>query len=395
MKTPYESRHRSSSIRTRKRRALAVVVLSALALTGCASDDTGSAASEEGAFAEARAAAQERIEGATDPVVVDDLVLESIPAGGADLSGETVLVIPLATSVFSALNDSIAQALAPTGADVQVCDGKASPTDILSCMEQATSIRAAAVITLAVSPETVGAGYQQLYDAGIPVYAAWQEQGEAEENELLRFYSLVPTNERSLRLSSDYTIASSETAPTIHMVGVTDSDTIEQLNEDWHEYTVSQCADCTIVYETSTTAQAAQVKDAVASQLITDPDTDAILSFNLDTFGAPIVEGVANSSVSPRIGGQGAVSTGLLLLQEGRVDHVAGISYFFAGYAIVDGLLRLMNGLDATEYTVPIRLFTAENVADLDLSPEKAASYEWHGGDDSFIETFTQSWGVG
>jgi ribose transport system substrate-binding protein len=394
---------RSSGARPARRRwaltAMTASITATLVLAGCggtssSTSSSGSGSSSSGGgFAAAKAAAEKRVAGYTDPVKSVDLHLRPLPAGGADLKGKTVLVIPLATSIFSAMLSPIQEALGYTGAKVQVCDGQLNPSDIANCFKVAHTIGAAAVITIAVSPDQFGNAYADLQKSGIPVYAGWQDPLQLGDSTLRRFLSSVPLTTKTLDLLSDYVIATSDKAPSILVIGNTDSGPIAKLSEAWYEHLKATCTGCTITYKTSTSAQAAQLKDLVASQLISAPDTNVVLAYNLDTFGPAIVDGLANSTTKVRLGGQAGGTVALQLLKEHRADGVVGASFYFAGYAIADGLLRLLNHMDAPNVDFPARIFTQNNIDSIDLYPEKIATFDWY-GTPTFVNQYKASWGV-
>lgn len=370
--------------------ALGVVLALTLAGTAaCASEDATATPDVTESDAAASEAA-ERVAAASAPLELE-LGLPEVPDGAAALAGKKVLVVPVASFVASAALKGVEEALAAVGAEATICDGKANPTEMSTCLESAVTLDVDAVITIAVSPAVAPNGYQAVADAGIPVFGGWQ-QLPTEATELLRFHDAAPALAHSMELSSDYFVAS-DADRSVFILGNSDDATLEALSDDWVDYTRSLCPECTLETESVATAQADQTKNIVSSQLLRDPDTGAILGFNIDTVGPEILNGLTAGTSVPLIGGNGSGGISVGLVDEGRIDFVVLTSLYYAGWVSVDGLIRLVAGAPEVEYPFAVRIIDESNVKDIDVSAAEEASFEWF-GDAGFTEQFTASWGV-
>lgn len=381
-------------------RSLVLVTASALVLAGCSgtgndtgnSDDTGSTPST----GQDMAAAKARVEAAMQPIDNLELDLESLNAGVADLSGKKVLIVPVSAVLFGPWTNAISAILAETGAESAVCDGKALPTEVATCMENAATVHGAdIVITIAVSPSLVQNAYQALEDQGIPVLGAWQNPEDSEINELRRFMDSTPANEASGKLGFDYILANID-EPSLLDIGIKDNPAVSAVSDNMTKWFTDQCPECEISSQRITSAEAAQAASLVSSQLLTTPDLNAISAFNLDGQGTPILDGLRTVDktaddvmVCGKAGGMAAIQ----LLQEGKVTCVALISTYYQSWVIVDALLRLLGDQPALEYPQAVRLFDASNSADLEISPEKLGTFEWF-GTPTFEDDFTAAWGL-
>jgi ribose transport system substrate-binding protein len=90
-----------------------------------------------------------------------------------------------------------------------------------------------------------------------------------------------------------------------------------------------------------------------------------------------------------------ATLTGLQMLADGGPLHAdAGQNFAYQGWATADALFRLAAGQEIPEYDYSYRLFTQDNIDDLDLTDEGQASGSWYGPTD-FADDFAVLWGQG
>jgi ribose transport system substrate-binding protein len=71
-----------------------------------------------------------------------------------------------------------------------------------------------------------------------------------------------------------------------------------------------------------------------------------------------------------------------------------GASPIFEGWVEADAVLRLMAHQSVPDSTIPIRLFTQDNIGSLQLTSAAENTGEWYGPTD-FAAGFTKLWGVG
>ena len=395
----------SEASRARAGKACAVLVIAACAgilLSACGSSDSTSSGtgggsetsgSSGGSWAQAQAAAKARAERFEHPIESLDLKLPPIPDGASVLAHKKILVVPLASAIFASMQASITKGIEAAGGNVRVCDGKANPTEIGTCLASAKTSNVDAVITIAVSPDIAGEGYRELEAEHIPTYAAWQNPLQTPETELLRFQDNVPALESSLKTATDYAMATSEEPLQSLLIGNQDSKPTEAASKNWMAYTEEVCTGCSQNTDFVITTQASQVTGMVSSQLIQHPETNTVMTFNIDVYGPPAVEGLANSAEKPRLGGNGSGGPALKLIQQGRLSFDVATSLYYEGWAAVDGLMRQLAGLQAVEYPAAIRIFDPENVSELNLAPQNETSFQWFGNAPIEAE-FEKAWGL-
>lgn len=392
--TPPRARARTL---TRTLAALAVAACTASMLSACSGAEAAPEGSSED-FTAAVSAAADRVDSLKG--TIDDVALDApaLPAGAANLSGKTIMVIPLATTIFANVIDAIDAALAPTGAALTVCDGQAQPTEIVNCMNNAATLGVAGVITLAVSPEVASTGYTALERAGIPTLSGWQPAEGTAETDTLRFVDSSTPLETALSSAVDYTVSTATSPRSTIFVRLADSGTTTRISDDVASYYEKVCPGCDLVQVDTTSARVSDAASAISAQLLVDDQVDSILAFNLDTLGTSIVDGIGSagtvSAADLEAGGQGGSIQTLQLVSQGALDYVVLQSSDFMGWSISDAFLRLYTDQAAIEYPTVQRLFDSENIGEITLDAAQASSFDWF-GTPTFHETFLSSWGLG
>ncbi|WP_396645301.1 sugar ABC transporter substrate-binding protein [Microbacterium sp.] len=395
--SPVHLSRATARIVTRTVAALAVVGLAGSLLAACSSDAApGAGASDD--FGAAVSAAAERVSDLKNPIDDVDLDVPALPSGSTNLSGKTIMLIPLATTIFANVIDAIESALAPTGATLTVCDGQAQPTEIVNCMNNAVTLGVSGVITLAVSPGIASAGYAALDQAGIPTLSGWQPAEGTAETATLRFVDSSTALETALSRAVDYTVSTATAPRSTIFARVVDSGSTTQISDDVASYYASVCPGCTLIPVDTTSARIPDAASAISAQLLVNDEVDSIFAFNLDTLGTSIVDGIGSagtvSSANVEVGGQGGSIQTLQLVSQGALDYVVLQSSDFMGWSISDAFLRLYTQEAAVEYPVVQRLFDSGNIGDITLDAAQASSFDWF-GTPTFHQTFLSSWGLG
>ncbi|MEV6967416.1 hypothetical protein AB0M47_20160 [Hamadaea sp. NPDC051192] len=86
--------------------------------------------------------------------------------------------------------------------------------------------------------------------------------------------------------------------------------------------------------------------------------------------------------------------SGLKALKSGDFLYAAaGQASAYQGWVDADVAIRLMLGASVPQYTIPVRLFTRDTIAGVNLTAEAEASGEWY-GPATFTDGFKKSWGL-
>ncbi|HYP72756.1 MAG TPA: hypothetical protein VEP72_01605, partial [Microbacterium sp.] len=171
------------NIRSTRLRGLALVGAAALAmvaLAGCeaspetdTTDTATSAPTEEATGLAAEVAAAMAAPGNAVPT-------EAVENGDA-LEGKIVYYVPitLQSAQFNVTAAALTDALDELGASIQICDGKGTPTDVGSCINQGVTAGAAAIVTDAVSYKLGENALDAAQAAGVPVIISNQLEDDA------------------------------------------------------------------------------------------------------------------------------------------------------------------------------------------------------------------------
>ena len=154
----------------------------------------------------------------------------------------------------------------------------------------------------------------------------------------------------------------------------------------------TDCPDCTVTTIDITTATQNQLEGELNTKLLQDPNIQYVAPQFAQYL--PIVIPTTRASGSQaQIGTTAATLGALQAVANGDVAAASGQSAPFGAWAFIDSALRLANGQDIYPYVLPTRLFTAENIGDVDVSEGAEASGEWF-GPDSFKDDFQSLWNV-
>ena len=395
--SPVRPPRASTRTLTRTLAAVAAAGLTASLLAACGSGETTSP-EPSGDFDAAVSAAAERVAGLKNPIDNVDITAPALPVGSTKLSGKTIMLIPLATTIFSNVIDAIETALAPSGATLTVCDGQAQPTEIVNCMSNATTLGVDGVITLAVSPGIAAAGYAMLEKAGIPTLSGWQPAEGTAETATLRFVDSSTALETALSRAVDYTVSTATAPRSTIFARVVDADSTTQISDNVASYYEKACPGCDLIQVDTTSARIPDAASAISAQLLVNDKVDSVIAFNLDTLGTSVVDAIGSagtvSSADVQVGGQGGSMQTLQMVSQGALGYVVLQSSDFMGWMISDAFLRLYTQQAPVAYPPVQRLFDSTNIGDITLDAQHASGFDWF-GTPTFHETFLSAWGLG
>jgi ribose transport system substrate-binding protein len=368
----------------------------ALAVTACTAEGSGEdTPADEGAVAAAKAVIEEY----TAPITEFP---EVAPVdGAADLAGKNVWFVPVSASppAFQVYADALTEALSHLDVEVHVCDGEFVPTAIASCLDQAGSSGADAVITEHVDYALVAPAVDALLEQGVKVLLAGQALPEGESNsETLAFHDTFDQQILLQELTANALIADSGGDANILYIGTKDSETLVATADRTEAYIDEKCPGCSVTRIEHNLTSLDKVPSQVSAALIKAPETDYIFC-ELDTTVPLAVAGLraAGFETKVKIGGMGG---DLAVMQEiardgGPVIATAGSFLAYSSWLYADDMVRMLSGQAPADegLQAPARLFTRDNVADLDLSPEGYASMDWY-GNDAYEDLYLTAWGA-
>jgi ABC-type sugar transport system substrate-binding protein len=325
--------------------------------------------------------------------------IPTISGGVKSLAGKTVWYIPIgdAVPILATFGTGLQQGLAAAGLKYHLCDGKFLPTNIASCLQQAQTQGADAVVTGYIDYALASSAFQTLASHHIPVLIAGEDPdgGVTASTASLAFDSGDPALDQLQKLQMESVISDSGGKAKIIYLGVTDSPSTKAGAAYGKQFVQDNCPGCTIDEVDYNTAEISKVPSQVSSALTAHPDTTYVID-ELDAAGQGTYAGIQTAGFTNKVkmsGSNGGLDS-LQRIKAGTVQTIdIGLSPIYTGWQYADAILRQMTGSVPTEGIGPERVFTSANVGNLTLTPDAYATNAWY-GDDSFTSTFTTAWGV-
>ncbi|WP_062388040.1 sugar ABC transporter substrate-binding protein [Demequina iriomotensis] len=389
----------TSARRLRGMGVASALAIATLSLAACASDTdpgaetSGSSAAEPTTATSEPAAPTSALAEYMAPM--DAYPLPEEPIDASSLEGKTVYYIPITqqSPQFAITGPQVTEALESVGINVQTCNGQGNPTEIGKCITQAVNADAMAIIGDAISYAMVSQAYDDARAAGIPVIVGNQKPyPEAPADETLAYVEGAGEQMSTMLLQwagedsgGDADILINQTAdgmtPGLYMKAA-----IGALE--------GTCPGCTTTINEVTSASFDLVPSSTSAALLKDPDVDYVVA-QFAQFLQPTQQGITTAGKTTDVTLMtGSAQLGALqALQGGSLQVAAGQASAFHGWVYADASMRLALGLELPEYTIPVRLFTADSMADVDLSEEGETSGSWY-GPTTFKDDFKALWGA-
>lgn len=395
--------HSHTPFRAPRRMALACFAVAVVtATTGCGAGEKNNA-SAGGAPASQPASHNQAVETSTRNLSKYAQKTTAFPTvkpigGGIDsLKGKTVWYVPFGSGVpiLNAYGVTTGQALAKAGLNFHQCDGKFVPTTIASCLSQAGSQGANAVITGYVDYELVPTAFDALVAAGIPVLLAGVEpSGSKTSTPKFAILPLTENNKLMQTLSADAVIADSGGKAHILYVGSTDSTATRLLAATAKDHIAEACPGCTFTNLTYTTAALDKLPSQVSSALVAHPDTTYVVP-TFDSTVPQVIAGIRSAGFADKVkvASRSASLDGLQRIKNGQIQFAdVGSSPAYTGWQFADSIMRQMTG-NVPDESNPgvVRVFNKDNVGELDLTPNAYGTNDWYGSDE-YQQTFLTAW---
>ena len=313
----------------------------------------------------------------------------------SSLAGKTIYYIPITLQApqFAATQKELTAAAEAAGLKVQVCDGKGTPTDINACVAQATSAKAAAIVTDAIPYGLAASSLGAAQKANIPVVINSQIIDNSHPaSKTLAYVGENAGSDQQVALAK-WTILDSEGKADLLINQNTDGPSQPAFVAAGKKVFASDCPGCKVTINGVSSANFSLVPSSTSAALLKDPNITYVQS-QFEQFLQPTQAGIQSASKSGLkvITGAAELSS-LKALQSGQIQAAAGQDGSYQAWADIDAVLRMMLGSTAPDYKIPVRLFTKDSVAGLTLTEAALASGEWF-GPTSFTDDFKKLWGV-
>jgi ribose transport system substrate-binding protein len=327
----------------------------------------------------------------------------AIPTGSISniksVSGKTVYYIPITqqSPQFAVTQAALQAAFKPLGLNLQVCNGNATPTGIGACMSQATKAQAAAIITDAIPYDEAANAFQAAAAAGIPVLNT-NQTADPQHPATSKLGYIYAAGSAQMTAVADWIISDSKGKATVVIDESTDGASTVQFVTDAQKEFKTFCPGCTIAINKISSSNFGLIAPSTSSALLKTPNVGYVVS-EFDQYLQPILGGVQQAGKIATVKGvSGAAQlSGLQMLANKNFLYASvGQASAYQGWVDTDAVLRMITGTSGAKlptYTIPIRLFTRDNIGDVTLTDSAQASGEWFGSS-SYTSAFLKHWGV-
>jgi ABC-type sugar transport system substrate-binding protein len=401
-------RSRPAQPRRHGRRAIILAGLSVLALLLAACGTTSSAGSGGSSDASTGSGTLSSLPSGVADAIKADLAKYSAgvnqdptvkPVTGAgELKGKTVWYVPIGASVpiLAAFGTGLQQALSQLDIKMHTCDGKLLPTDMAACLNEAVTQGADAVVTGYIDYKLIPNAFNNLVAHNIPVLVAGASNDSGKpQTAKMAFYDTTSDVNLTLKLEMESVIANSGGKAKILFVGVLDSPQLVQGSGYARQFVKENCPGCSFTEIDYDTAAITQVPSKVSAALIANPGTTYVVDES-DAAGPGTLQGLEAAGYAHKVkmAGTNADLDGLQRIKAGSVQFAdVGASPIYFGWLFADGIVTMLTGALPVAYLDEVRVFTKDNVADLELTPAAYATNSWYGSND-FESGFRTAWGL-
>lgn len=379
-----------STRRARTWAAAAGIALLAGSLAACGGDseDTTSAGDDVSA-----SAAGDELATAMKALDAYPVPTEKLDRIGS-VAGKTIFYVPLTKQApqFTTTEKALAVAAKAAGLRLQVCDGKGTPTDIGGCIGQATDAKAAAIIADAIPYALAANGFDAAQKAGVPVVLSNQVPDPAHPASKTLAWVPVPGSEQQIRLF-DWIASDSKGKANILVNQSSDGPSPTRYVADGKAALKKSCPGCKLTINKVTSSNFALVPSSTSAVLLKEPAINYV-DAQFEQYLQPTQGGVQQTSRTDIKVVTGSASLGgLKALKSGSLTAVTAQAAAFQGWVNTDAALRLILGQPMPEYNIPTRLFTKDNIDDVELTEKAELSGEWF-GPVTFTDDFKKLWGT-
>ena len=325
----------------------------------------------------------------------------------SSVAGKTIyFVVPsMQIPIFPIVEAGLKASFGLVGAQVTTCDtNHADPAALATCLQQAIDAGAGAVVVGSLPYVMAPNAFDAVTAAGIPVVMGMlgtepnpQAGDSAALSDLTKYAFASPNYIEMAAWNAMAVIYKSNAKANVLVVEATDTpDTAA-----WMEYGAiptyaEMCPDCKVTVVKTTTGELDKLPSLVSAKLVADPKIDYIQS-DFDSLTQPILQGIqsAGSTNVHVVSMDGQLDVLQGMKANGTVVADTGYNLFAQAWYMADQAMRMMTGGQAIENeTFPFRrMFTPENVVDLDLTAAGQESGLWYGKAD-YMGGFAQLWGA-
>lgn len=381
-----------SSLKNPRRSLLAVAAIgTALLLSACANTATSSTADIE-ANPNAIADATAQLAEMQQPPVWGLSDVEPIDVSDAEGKKLWIIDINSAIELVQVSDAGTAEALGLAGAEVVTFDGQGSVTEYARGIQAAINDKADAIALYAIDPNVVAGPVAAAEAAGIPVIAVQYGDPGTEVPEGIAAHATYPYSLSGETMANVIAVDADGAEVGVQLIHSSDVNNSKDVVRGFEETLAANCPNCTLYKDDVQVADwQTKIPTQVNSTLNSHPDIQYVVPIydGMATFAIPGIKTSGRTDVQV-VTTDGSRSAMEFLGAGDTVLSDTAAPQAWVGWAIADQFLRLVTENEPLDdEQVGLRLFTADNVSEIDLT---APQEEWFGVD--YETEYQKLWGL-
>lgn len=367
---------------------VSLALAASLAFAGCSSD--GSA--KEAADPEIVAEAQSQVEKAmASPgfTLGEDAAFDATKAGGKNV---WIIDISSALEIIQVSDKATEEALGLVGSEVTTFDGKGDASEFARGIKAAINDRADAIVLYAIDPNLVEGPLQEAADANIPVIAVQYGDPSRELPETITAQVTYPYTEAGVQMANTVAADADGEPVGVELINSSDVSNAADVVGGFKDTLEKNCPNCTLYVDDVPVADwQNKISTQVNSTLNSHPDIKYVVPIydGMATFAIPGIKSSGRKDVSV-VSFNASKSVMKYLADGDTVIGEVGSPQAWEGYALADQLMRILSGGEPlADEEVGLRLFTRDNIDEIDLN---APEEEWYEVD--FRSEYKKLWGL-
>lgn len=277
------------------------------------------------------------------------------------------------------------------GAKVNVVDGKSNFSEFGRLIEQAVANKADAILLMGIPPEAFAVQVKQAKDAKIPVIVG--SNGVAALPKTDGVVAAATIDHVAVgKLLGAWMVADSDGKGEAIVVTHDEVMGTKELVDSVSAEAKRLCPACKVGVENLPFARIQTEGEVTQSLAVRNPRLGYIMPvYDFETLAMIPALDQAGASNRIKLASFNAIPPVMQNLKAGKVAADVGAPNTWFGFAMADQVMRVLAGAaPAPDIKVPLRLFTRDNIGDIDLN---AGEDKWYGSVD-FPGEFRKLWGA-
>jgi ribose transport system substrate-binding protein len=294
---------------------------------------------------------------------------------------------------LQAWSKNMSEALKAYGVDLTIFDGKGQQSEFERGMDRAIADGADVIVLLGIDPASLSAKVAEAKDRGIPVLVG--SNGVVGKPDTPGVVGAVTLNHVAVGADLANWMVADAGGKSFHAVMFTHPGVLglDPLVGSVKDNLSKLCGDCELKVESVPFTQLNTLPQLVQNDIQRDPELKYAMSV-YDFELLSLVTGVqqAGAADQVKLGSFNATQGVMQAMAKGSaIAADVGNPNDWVGYALADQIMRVLAGVEPVEdEMVPLRLFTPDNLGDIDVNGSEASWY----GDVDFKAGYQKLWGT-